>query len=323
MATLTEQLNTMYTTTWNLRRKELFDQVFAATPFYYLMSKKGRIKFETGGRMIEESLQYAMNDTVKFIGTGENVEIKTQDNLTVSLWAWKTLTGHITRLFGEFRQNRGQAKIMDRVTTDIDNLKGAMIDKLENMLFGDGTADDGKAINGLGNIIPTTPAVGTVGGIDRAVSTWWRPQVTSMSAEDTSVLLLKRMRTMFNDCGQWGNEVNRFPDLLVTTQAISEIYEEEADEKYRISDTGLIDLGFGDQAFKGRPLVWSPAATSGALFFLNTAYLHLIVDNIEWMSLGEWLPIYDQPKDYVAHALSVLNVVCSNCQRQGKLHTIA
>lgn len=30
--TLTEQLNTMYTTTWYLRRKEVVDNIFNATP---------------------------------------------------------------------------------------------------------------------------------------------------------------------------------------------------------------------------------------------------------------------------------------------------
>jgi hypothetical protein len=60
-ATLTEQLNTMYTTTWYLRRKEVVDNIFNATPFWYLLTKKGKRSTQTGGRAIEIPLQYAYN----------------------------------------------------------------------------------------------------------------------------------------------------------------------------------------------------------------------------------------------------------------------
>lgn len=58
---LTEQLNTMYTTTWYLRRKTIVDNAFTATPFWYLMTKKGKRSTQTGGRSIEIPLQYAYN----------------------------------------------------------------------------------------------------------------------------------------------------------------------------------------------------------------------------------------------------------------------
>lgn len=49
----TEQLDSLYTTTFQLRRKQIIDQVFNATPFFYLMTRKGKRRTETGGRWIE------------------------------------------------------------------------------------------------------------------------------------------------------------------------------------------------------------------------------------------------------------------------------
>jgi hypothetical protein len=63
-------------------------------------------------------------------------------------------------------------------------LKGMLENKLEDfaemrarslnaLLWGDGTAD-AKALAGLRSIIVDNPTVGTVGGIDAAINTWWR-----------------------------------------------------------------------------------------------------------------------------------------------------
>ena len=323
--TLTEQLNTMYTTTWYLRRKSIVDNVFNATPFWYLMSKKGKRSTQTGGRSIEIPLQYAKNETVKFIGRGGTVELEATDPLTVVHWSWKYLTGHIIRYFADFQQNRGQAQLIKKVNSDIDNLQSSLIDKLETSLFSDGTGDSNLATDGLGNVVAILPTTGTVGNLNRATYAWWRNKYKSMSGEAASIYLRKRMNTMFNDCGQQGEGVSRFPDIVVCAQNVYEMYENEALEISRIiiSDRKMADLGFGDLAFKGRPFTWSPSCPAGYMYFLNTNAIEWIADPVENFTLGEWLPIINQPRDVVAHTMTVGNLVCGNCQKQGVIHTIA
>ena len=323
--TLTEQLNTMYTTTWYLRRKAIVDQAFDATPFWYLLKKKGKRSTQTGGRSIEIPLQYAKNETVKFIGRGGTVDLEATDPLTVVHWQWRYLTGHIIRYFADFQQNRGKAQLIKKVNADIDNLQSSLIDELETALFSDGTGDSGNAIDGLGNIIAEAPATGTVGDLNRATYSWWRNQYKNMSGEAASIYLRKRMNTMFNDCGKQGKGVTRFPDIMVCAQDVHELYEDEALEISRImiSDRKMADLGFGDIAYKGRPITWSPSCTSGSMYFLNTSVLEWIADPIENFSLGEWLPIVNQPRDVVAHSMTVGNLVAGNCKRLGVIFDIA
>jgi hypothetical protein len=283
----------MYTTTWYLRRKEVVDQIFNATPFWYLLSKKGKRSTQTGGRSIEIPLQYAKNETVKFIGRGGTVELEATDPLTVVHWNWKYLTGHIIRYFADFQQNRGQAQLIKKVNADIDNLQSSLIDKMESSLFSDGTGDSNLATDGLANIVAILPTTGTVGNLNRATYSWWRNNYKSMSGEAASIYLRKRMNTMFNDCGKQGEGVSRFPDIVVTDQTVYEMYESECLEIARImiGDRKMADLGFGDLAFKGRPITWSPSCTAGYMYFLNTNVLEWVADPIENFTLGEWLPI--------------------------------
>jgi len=58
MATLTEYLNTLYTTTWAKRRPTTVDQVIEENKLLLLMKSKGMIKYEaTDGRRLEIPLR--------------------------------------------------------------------------------------------------------------------------------------------------------------------------------------------------------------------------------------------------------------------------
>jgi len=319
-----EQMDTLYTTTWQLRRKEIVDQIFNATPFWYYMTKQGKRRTESGGRWIEIPLQYAKNETVRYFGKGDTIDINDTQPLTVARWDWKYIAGSIVRYFVDDQRNRGQAAAINMMNAKLDNLKGSMIDVLETSLFHDGTADTGKEIDGLGNIVANLPTTGTVGGIDRATYTWWRNNYQSLTGLSAAVNLRKYMSTMFNNCGQQGEGVTRFPTILVTSQTVYEYYESETLEIARINigDKNLADLGFGDLAYKGRPLTWSPALIAASMYFLNTNFIEWVADPIANFDMTDWKPIVDQPNDRVAQIVTVGDLLCSNCKRQGVIHTI-
>jgi hypothetical protein len=323
MATYIEQLDNLYTTTFQLRRREIIDNIFNATPLFYILTKKGKRKGEEGGRWLEIPLEYAKNTTVSFFAKGDTIDITEGEFLTVARWDWKYLAGSIVRYFVDEQKNKGKAAIISLVNSKIDNLQRSLIDKLETSMFGDGTSDDGKAIDGLGNIVATTPTSGTVGGINRASYTWWRNQYKNMTGEDVSVYLRKRFNNMFNLCGQQGEGVSRFPDLIVCAQDVYEAYEAELLEIKQIVNKEIGDLGFGDLQYKGRPITWSPSCPSGYAYFLNTNFLEWRYDSTQQFELTNWKEIPDQVNDRVAQAVVVGNLVCSNCSRQGVIYNIS
>ncbi len=323
--TVTEQLNTMYTTTWYLRWKTIVDQIFDSTPFWMQLKKKGKMGTQSGGRSIEIPLQVTKNETVKFIGRGGTVTLEETNPLTVVHWNWKYLTGHIIRYFADFQRNRGKAQLIKKVNADINNLQSSFIDHMETTLFGDGTGDGGLAINGLGNLVSIDPDADVlVGNLNSLTYAFWRNQATAMAALPASIHLRKQMNKLFNNCGQQGTGLTRFPDMIICAQDVHEFYESEALEISRImiSDRKMADLGFGDLAYKGRPMTWSPSCPDGYLYMLNTNFLEWVADPIENFTLGDWLPIINQPRDVVNHGMSVGNLVMSNRKRQGVMHGI-
>jgi len=314
----------MVVTTWQLRFDAIVDQIFGTTPFYLLMKKKGRIESKGGGRYIEEPLQYAKNETVTSIAKGDSVTLKNSESLTTSYWDWKTIVGHIMVLRDDMSKNAGPEKIKDLVKVKLDNLVDTIVDTFETMLFADGTGNDSKDIDGLGNIVASAPTTGSPGGINRATYTWWRNQTYNMTAQSVTVYLIQRMRNMYNTCGAQNKGVSRFPDAIITDQTGYEYFEAETDEMSRIlvGDKDLVSLGFGELAYKGKPITWSPACTAGSMYFLNMNTLRLVRHSTEFLEMGERIPILDQPKDSVIHNVSTLNLVSGKPAANGILYNI-
>src|SRR5688572_2536769 len=113
VATLSESLDNLYTTTWLHMKDEAIDNIFDATPFWFWMRDKGRMKTKVGGRFILEALEYAKNDGVGFIGKGGSVSLNDREFLTDATWRWHYLVAPLVRFGTDDQQNRGKTKIMD------------------------------------------------------------------------------------------------------------------------------------------------------------------------------------------------------------------
>jgi hypothetical protein len=324
MRTQTQNLDNLYTTTFQNRQKGIIDNIFTSTPFWYMMTKNGRNKASDGGAWIEIALRYGKNETIKAFGKNSTFDIVDDEYLTVAQYNMRFVGGSISRSWVDEQKNKGKSQIINAVNDKIDTLEMSMIDKMEEYLFADGTGDGGLAPDGLGNLIAESPITGTVGNINRATYSWWRNNYKDMASEEVSVYLKKRMATMFNDCGQQGDGVSRFPDLLVTAQNVYEAYESEVAELQQIVSTGngVGDLGFGDMKYKGRAITWAPSCPAGSIYFINTNFLNWMYDPIAQFDMTDWKEIPNQYKDRVAQVALAGNLVGSNFKRQGVIFNI-
>ena len=325
VTTYSETLDSIYATTFALRKDGVVDQAFEAAPFWYLLKKGGRTDTQMGGRFIEEILSYGKNETIASVTKGQNVTMTHTDVHTTSNWPWRYIAGHMVRYFQDEHKNRGKAAVEKLVNANITVLTNSFIDYMEVNMFGDGTDIAGDAtISGLDEIVAETVTSGTVGGFNRANQSWWRNNQKDMGGEEVSVRLLDRMRTMHNDCGKWGEGAKRYPNLIITDQTSHEYYEMEVAEKVQVPmpDNKMADLGYGTLAFRGQPITWSPSCKAKSMYFLNTNFLKWTHDPIENMQLGEWIPVPDQPRARIAYAMLVGNLVCSNMRRQGVIYDI-
>lgn len=315
----------MYTTTWQIRRSQLTDQVMQATPVFYKLAQGGRVQTEPGGLYIEEPVSFGLNPTIKTVSRAETVTFQDVDMRTVAQWRWRYVHGMIQSFFADRQRNAGKNAIINKVNADINLLRDSTVQQFEFYLFGDGTGNDGKDLDGLGNIIAVDPTSGTVGGIDRATYDWWRNQMSSMSGLSMASYLQDYMRTMYNNCGHLVGGGQQFPDLIVTTQTIEEALEKIADERVilAMSDMNMVKFGVGSLQYKTAPIVWSPQCPTGYMYFINTSTFRFVKDSSAFMKLGEWMRVQNAAADdRVAHMISVCNLT-NNCPaKNGVIHTI-
>jgi len=323
MATFTETIDDLYITTWQEMRKQVVDTYFDATPFYFWMKKKGRIMEDhTGGKWLGIPLMVGKNETVGMYQKGGSFEVTRTDKLDLARYDWKYMGGSLVRYKTEELENRGKAKIIDRMTVELDNLKLSIIDKMETYLFGDGSGDNGLAFNGLDIIcdeIPTA-AVDTannqeeVGGIPQLSNTWWRNVYRDMDSDGTVVSL--NMMSSWKYVYRNAKNGNDRPDIIVTTDQILDWYEDECIELKAIVNKTLGDAGFENLTWRGIPIVTSPSCKSGSAYFLNTKYLAFVAQAGANFAMTEWKVAPDTLDRYAQIFVSG-NLVTSHRARQG------
>lgn len=319
-ASISEDLNTLWTTTWQLMRPEAIDQIFNEYPFWFWLSTKGKRRSEAGGRYIGVPLQYAKNTTVKTLTLGSNIDITRQEKLTTAKYDWKYMAISVVRYWVESLQNRGKAQIINIMKTELENARMSLADKLEEMLFADGTGNGGLDTEGLANIVSTTGVV-SVAGINPSSYAWWGNQFKDMSGEPMSTYLLKRMRTLYNDCSK--GQGSQTPDFIMSAQDVFEFYDDEVIEQKQIVNKSLADAEFQTLNYKGKPMVWSTQCPDGYLYFLNSKFLEWVSDPAANFSMTKFKEIPNQVEDAVAQIAVSGNLVCGNRARQGVLFNIA
>jgi hypothetical protein len=332
----TQFLDNLYTTTWQNRMEGVADNVFNATPFWFWLKDKGRLKPQRGGRFIEENLEYASNSVIDWVTKGSTIPLNDFEFLTVAQYQWKYLAASIVRFGIDDQQNASKAKIIDYVRAKLDNTENALITEFESRLCagpgtggtagtqGAGTPSD-LAIDGLQTLVADAPNVTpggdgiTVGGIDSSQYTWWQNQYRSMNGISFATSGVSYMRTMLNNC--MNNRREDRPDILVSDQTTYEYYENATLQFYRITSNKLADAGFENQTFKNIPMVWTPSM-SNHLYFLNTKFLQLVYDPAMYFDMTEWKPIPDQINDRAAQIITACTLTTNRRRVHGVLSSI-
>jgi hypothetical protein len=292
-------------------RNVAVDQIFTATPFWYWLYSKDRIRREEGGQFLGIQLLYGKNNTVKTIGRGGQISIAKTDNITTAKFDWKTLAGSLVRYYDDEKKNRGKNQIMNWIKTDLRTLELSMVDSLETMLLSDGTGNGGLDFDGLSNLVSSTSGQ-TVGGIDSSTYTWWDNKRYTWVGGDS---IHKNFRKAYNNASI-GND---HPSFVLSPQAAYEAYEDALVNLLRVTDSppGLGDMGFEVLRFKGSGVTFSNNAAfpTDKIYFLNERYMELVIDAGSEFEMTEWKPIPDQ-LDRVAQVVLRANLVVNNRRMQ-------
>lgn len=311
---LTEQLDNLYTTTWQHMKDTVRDQIFDASPFWFWLKEKGKLKSVSGGRFLTEPLQFDTNDNLTWLTKGGTVPLNDYEFLTIAKYDWNYLAASLVRFGIDDQQNRGKSQIINLMNAKMENTQNSIINELETRLFAGESSSN--QFDGLQHLVADDPtaAGNDVGEIDPSVYTWWRNQFDNMTGVSFATSGIARMRTMLNDASS--NLRMDAPDIIVTDQTTYERYEDENLSYYRTYDRKLADMGFKNQEFKGIPMIWSPSCTQ-RMYFLNTNFISFQYDPMLYFDMTEWKSIPDQPNDRAAQIMLAAAFTVSRRRCQG------
>lgn len=267
------------------------DNIFTSQGLVYLLGENGFKESAAGGRLFEFTVEYAVNTTFKSYGELEQLDTTRIDVFDAARYDQKIFAGTIQFSDLELVRNQVANRKFDILEAKLANGRNSAMEQLNTMLYGDGTGNGGKDMDGLAKVISSTPTTGSVGGIPRASFTFWRNRQNAGTKTTTAYDNLRSsMTTTFNQCSLGG--VDATPTGAVTDRATFEGYEGLLVAVERIvkkeSATGG-DIAFLNRAieFKGIPLIYDENATSGTLYFVNNKFLKLAYLKGAWMKMKD------------------------------------
>lgn len=313
------------------------DNIFNSRAFFYSLAGggpkglKSGVGFEgrdslAGGRSFDFTLEYATNPNFHSYGEFENLDTTLPDVFDAARYDWKISAGTIIFSDLEELRSQGSAGKIDLIASKLENGRNSHINDMNVQLLGNGTGNGGKDMNGLQNIISTTPTTGTVGGINRANFAFWRNKQTS-GAQSVSPFdnLRAAMRSIYNQCSLGG--ILAAPTAALTDRTSFEGFESLliANERFTVDDKNNDGQGAFANAnlkFKGASLFYDESAPAGNMYFYNPKYLKLIYLKGAWMKMKEKVEPSNQ-LSMVYRLFTIGNLGTNNARHLGVVSAIS
>jgi len=168
------------------RSKQIQDIVYNATPLTRILRDEGKIKVKrAGGPELRIPVQFDKLTAQWFTGY-DKIEITPKELLNSAVFPWSRIVSPFSLTGTELLFNRGEEEVIDLMEFYIDSAEKAVKESWEVGLVGDGTADGGRQMVGLGGAIPVVPNTGVYGGIDRATVPNWRTSTFNIVSGDVA-----------------------------------------------------------------------------------------------------------------------------------------
>ena len=257
-----------------LRGNEFFGEVLANTKDFSSPYEQIPIKFQTGVPMT--------------FFNGFDVLPQTFVNTNVNMIYYPKFGAMNVALAGsDLSVNDSKMQTMNIATMQMDSRAQELADAVGSTFYGDGSANAGKAFNGLVNLVSdgTTPNSATIGGLSRA--TYPTLQGT-LNAAPGGVLTLLGMRQTANAISDGGIQPNYLLTDYNTCALVEQLYLPFQRSNTNLGTTmshenrpgvrgGLISESmYRVLLWDGIPVIKDRKCPTGNLYFLNLNYLKFL-----------------------------------------------
>lgn len=325
MAWANSQVSDIIATTIQSRSGIIADNVSKNNALLRRLQMRGNTKTFSGGNVIMQELSFAQNANASWYSGYETLPTGAQDVISAAQYDIKQAACPITISGLELLQNSGKEQIIDLLEGRMTVGEDTMQNLVAASLYSDGTGYGGKELVGLGAAVPTNPATGTYGGIDRATWTFWRPQLYKGTTDGGAAISASNVQIYMNRL--WARLVrgqNR-PDLIVMDNLMWAFYMQslQAIQRFNSPDTG--NLGFPTIKFMDADVVLdgglggnAPATTA---YFLDSKYMFFRPHSARNFVALDPGKRYSINQDAVTQILAFAgNLTVSNSSLQGQLN---
>lgn len=242
---------------------------------YALCSVKNRVDTYEG-HTISNPMMFGRNPNVGTFSYYGNIPISQTNPFKKISYGGTRFAGTVVISNQEIDENTGPTKIFDILKAQMDLLLESIKDKFSEYLYGGGAGTDP---NGLANLIPDDPTVGTLAGLDRATNPEWRTSAYNFAGSLTVSNIAQAFDDILLDLKQGTN----VPDLILVGRNIFRLYEAAVrnSSTFNISNLTdgkrMADLGFLGFAHQKIPLVYDEQCAPNRCYFINTTYLRMSV----------------------------------------------
>jgi hypothetical protein len=309
-------------TTIELRSKKIADNVTKNNAFLARLNQRGNVRTASGGSVILEEISFAENANASWYSGYDLLPVAAQDVISAAQFTWKQAACPVLISGLDELQNSGEPRMIELMEGRIKVAESSMMNLLAAGVYSDGTAAGGKQVVGINAAVPTAPATGTYGAIDRAVWPFWRSQYTLTGAALTSATVQGAWNTM------WASLVRGMdrPDLILVDNFMWGIYTASLQLLQRFASPEVGALGFPALKYMDADVVldggiggYMPSRTA---FFLNTKYLFLRPHADRNMVPLSPNRRYAMNQDAEAQILGWAgNITCAGAQFQGRLQS--
>ena len=233
-----------------------------------------RVEFEDGGHEITNPLTLGRNPNITSYEYFDNLPIAQTNEFTTVKYNWARVAGSVVISDQEEDENRGAALIFKLMKAKIDVLEESIKEKFSEYLYASGAGTDP---NGLDLLIPADPTTGTVGNINRANESQWRPSTYDFNGNLDSTNIEEAFDDILMDLTLKGDK----PDIILTGRNIYRHYRTAVRDKIVInlseSNSGkkMMDLGFSGVKHQNIPMLYDEDCGVNNAFFINSKFLRL------------------------------------------------
>lgn len=271
-------LSEIITTTLRNRSGKCADNVSKGNAILSTLKDKGAWKAATGRTIVQE-LEYAEGRFQWYAGY-DVLDISPSDVITAAEYPWAQAASPVAANGLEIDvQNTGKEALIDLFEQRIGNGQRTMKNQITFGMYSDGTAFSGKIMGGLQLLVADNPATGTVGGINRATSSFWRNQFFRATTDGGGAMSATNIQGYMDELYLRCRRGTDATDTIVADKTSYKFYWNSLQSIQRITDASTTKQGAGFRSldFTGVPVYYedSTGIPDRHMYFLNTDYLFL------------------------------------------------